>query len=102
MMKYLQLTAVIAFISMSFAVKFLSEQKRELRLEVEALELQAERTAENMETLVRHLDREIEIRQMTEATLTELMNEVPDAVYTQQLSPEIQSILNRFHGRIRP
>jgi len=102
MMKYLQLVVIVVLISMGFAVKFLSDQRRELRLEVEALELQIERTAENMRILVRHLDREIEIRQMTESTLTELMNEVPDAVYTQQLSHEIQGILDRFHGRIRP
>ena len=102
MMKYLQLAAILAFVSMSFAVKILSDQKRELRLEVEALELQAEKTAENMKTLVQQLDREIEIRQLTESTLTELMNEVPDVVYIQQLPPEIQGVLDRFHDRIRP
>ena len=102
MMKYLQLAAILAFVSMGFAVKILSKQKRELRLEVEALELQAEKTAENMKTLVQQLDREIEIRQLTESTLTELMNEVPDVVYTQQLPPEIQGVLDRFHDRIRP
>lgn len=102
MMKYLQLAAILAFVSMGFAVKILFEQKRELRLEVEALELQAEKTAENMKTLVQQLDREIEIRQLTESTLNELMNEVPDVVYTQQLPPEIQGVLDRFHDRIRP
>ena len=102
MMKYLQLAAILAFVSMGFAVKILSEQKRELRLEVEALELRAKKTAENMKTLVQQLDREIEIRQLTESTLTELMNEVPDVVYTQQLPPKIQGVLDRFHDRIRP
>ena len=102
MMKYLQLTAVIAFISMGFALKILVDQKKALQRELSVLEQQEEVTKRNLLLTVRQLDREIEYRLLAENALNDLMKEVPDVVYSQQLPPEIQGVLDRFHQRIRP
>lgn len=102
MMKYLQLTAVIAFVSMGFALKILVDQKKALQRELSVLEQQEEVTKRNLLLTVRQLDREIEYRLLAENALNDLMKEVPDVVYSQQLPPEIQGVLDRFHQRIRP
>jgi hypothetical protein len=102
MMKYLQIGALIGLVAFGFWINRLWNENQRLSEENSELVLQAEKTAENMKTLVQQLDREITIRQMTETTLNELMNEVPDVVYTQELPPEIQGVLDRFHDRIRP
>ena len=102
MMKYLQLTAVIAFISMGFAMKILVDQKKALQRELSVLEQQEEITRRNLLLTVQQLDREIEYRLLAENALHDLMKEVPDVVYSQQLPPEIQGVLDRFHQRIRP
>lgn len=102
MIKYLQLTAVIAFISMGFVMKILVNQKKVLQRELSVLEQQEETTKKNLLLTVQQLDREIEYRLLAENALNDLMKEVPDVVYSQQLPPEIQGILDRFHQRIRP
>ena len=102
MMKYLQHTVVIAFISMGFALKILVDQKKALQRELSVLEQQEEVTKRNLLLTVRQLDREIEYRLLAENALNDLMKEVPDVVYSQQLPPEIQGVLDRFHQRIRP
>lgn len=102
MMRYFQIAAVIAFISMGFAVKILVDQKRGLKEEILLLETQADITENNLKLVVQQLDREIEYRQIAETALNDLANEVPDVVYSQELPPQIQGVLDRFHERIRP
>jgi len=102
MMKYLQIGALIGLVVFGFWINRLWNENQRLSEENSELVLQAKKTADNMKTLVQQLDREVTIRQMAETTLNELMNEVPDVVYTQELPPEIQGVLDRFHDRIRP
>ena len=100
MMKYLQISALIGLVAIGFWFNFVLNKNKELRLENETLILQAEKTAENLKLMVQQLDREIEYRQIAESALSQL-NEVPDVIYSQKLSPEIQSVLDNFHSRIR-
>ena len=99
MMKYLQIGALVGLVVIGFWFNSVLNKNKELRLENETLILQAEKTAENLKLMVQQLDREIEYRQIAESALSQL-NEVPDVVYSQKLSPEIQSVLDNFHARI--
>lgn len=100
MMKYLQIGALVGLVAISFWFNSVLNKNKELRLENETLILQAEKTAENLKLMVQQLDREIEYRQIAESALSQL-NEVPDVIYSQRLSPEIQSVLDNFHARIQ-
>lgn len=100
MMKYLQIGALVGLVVLGFWFNSILNKNKELRLENETLVLQAEKTAENLKLMVQQLDREIEYRQIAESALSQL-NEVPDVVYSQRLSPEIQSVLDNFHARIQ-
>ena len=99
MMKYFQIGALVGLVAFGFWINHLWNQNKQLNAEVTQLELQAEKTAENLRLMVQQLDREIEYRQIAESALSQL-NEVPDVVYSQRLSPEIQSVLDNFHTRI--
>lgn len=99
MMKYLQIGVLVGLVAIGFWFNSVLNKNKELRLENETLILQAEKTAENLKLMVQQLDREIEYRQIAESALSQL-NEVPDVIYSQRLSPEIQSVLDNFHSRI--
>ncbi len=100
MMKYLQIGALVGLVAIGFWFNSVLNKNKELRLENETLVLQAEKTAENLKLMVQQLDREIEYRQIAESVLNQL-NEVPDVIYSQRLSPEIQSVIDNFHARIK-
>ena len=100
MMKYLQIGVLVGLVAIGFWFNSVLNKNKELRLENETLILQAEKTAENLKLMVQQLDREIEYRQIAESALSQL-NEVPDVIYSQRLSPEIQSVLDNFHARIQ-
>jgi len=99
MMKYFQIGALVGLVALGFWFNSVLNKNRELKLENEILISQAEKAAENMRLLVIQLDREVEYRQIAESALGQL-NEVPDVVYSQELPPEIQGILDNFHERI--
>ena len=99
MIRYFQIAAVVAFVAFGFWINSLINENRELSEQNTQMTLQAEKTAENLKLMVQQLDREIEYRQIAESALSQL-NEVPDVVYSQRLSPEIQSVLDNFHTRI--
>ena len=91
---------LVGLVAIGFWFNSVLNKNKELRLENETLILQAEKTAENLKLMVQQLDREIEYRQIAESALSQL-NEVPDVIYSQRLSPEIQSVLDNFHARIQ-
>ena len=98
---YLRVGALVALIAFGLWVNHVWNQNQRLVEQNQELSLQIEKNAKNLKLLVQQLDREIEYRQIAESTLNDLANEVPDVVYSQQLSPEIQGVLDRFHARIR-
>ena len=98
---YLRMGALVALIAFGFWFKHVWDQNQELTEQNQLMSLQIEKNSKNLKLLVQQLDREIEYRQIAESTLNDLANEVPDVVYSQQLSPEIQGVLDRFHARIR-
>lgn len=98
---YLKVGALVALIAFGFWVKHIWNQNQELAEQNQEMTLQIEKNAENLKLLVQQLDREVEYRQIAESALNDLTNEVPDVVYSQQLPPEIQGVLDRFHARIR-
>lgn len=97
---YLMIGAAVAFLGMGLLVNHLWKKNADLREANQIMELQIEKTQENIKLLVQQLDREAENRQNAEQALNELMQEVPDVVYSQSLPPEIQGVLDRFHSRI--
>mgnify|MGYP000957650905 CR=1 FL=1 len=99
MMKYLQIGALVGLVAFGFWINHLWNENQRLFEENIQMELQAEKTAENMKLVIQQLDREIEYRQIAESALSQL-NEVPDVIYSQRLSPEIQSVLDNFHIHI--
>lgn len=99
---YLSIGALFLAAGIALWVDSLWENNRRLSSQNEELTLQIEKNAENVRLLVQQLDREIEYRQIAESALEDLGKEVPDVVYSQSLPPEIQSVLDRFHERIRP
>lgn len=96
---YASIAVLIILVGTGVFAKHLWNQNQKLKEANEAMELQIEKTTENVKLLVQQLDREIENRQIAEEALGQL-NEVPDVVYSQQLPPEIQGVLDRFHTRI--
>ena len=100
MMKYFQIGALVGLVAIGFWFNTVLNKNKELRLENETLVLQAKKTAENLKLMIQQLDREIEYRQIAETALSQL-NEVPDVIYSQRLSPEIQNVLDNFHARIQ-
>ena len=100
MMKYFQIGALVGLVAIGFWINTVLNKNKELRLENETLVLQAKKTAENLKLMIQQLDREIEYRQIAESALSQL-NEVPDVIYSQRLSPEIQNVLDNFHARIQ-
>lgn len=102
---YLMIGGLIALMGMGLLVNHLWKRNADLRETNQTMELQIKKTTENIKLLVTQLDREAENRQNAEKALTELMQEVPDVVYSQSLPPEIQGVLDRFHtriGRVQP
>jgi hypothetical protein len=99
MIRYLQIGALVGLVAFGFWINHLWKENQRLSEENTQMILQAEKTAENLKLLVQQLDREVEYRQIAESALSQL-NEVPDVVYSQRLSPEIQSVLDNFHTRI--
>jgi hypothetical protein len=97
---YLRIGALLALIAFGFWFKHLWDENTALIKNNVEMSKQIEKNAENMKLLVQQLDREIEYRQIAESALSDLSNEVPDVVYSQKLSPEIQGVINRFHARI--
>jgi hypothetical protein len=99
MMTYFKIGAVIFLIGFGFWIKHIWTQNIELREENIQMTLQIKKHAENVKLLVQQLDREIQYRENAEDALNQL-NEVPDVIYSQQLSPEIQKVIDHFHSRI--
>ena len=97
---YLRVGALVALIAFGLWVKHVWNENQRLVEQNQELSLQIEKNAKNLKLLVQQLDREIEYRQIAESTLNDLINEVPDVVYSQELPPEIQGVLDRFHTRI--
>ena len=97
---YLSIAVLVVLVGTGVFAKYLWNQNRILRDKNEVMELQIQTTQDNVKLLVQQLDREAENRQNAEAALNELMQEVPDVVYSQSLPPEIQGVLDRFHSRI--
>jgi len=97
---YLMIGGAVALLGMGLLVNHLWKKNSALREANQVLELQVQTTQDNVKLLVLQLDREAENRQNAEQALTELMQEVPDVVYSQSLPPEIQGVLDRFHSRI--
>jgi uncharacterized protein YoxC len=97
---YLSVAVLVILVGTGVFAKHLWNQNRILREKNEAMGLQMETIQDNAKLLVQQLDREAENRQNAEAALNELMQEVPDVVYSQSLPPEIQGVLDRFHSRI--
>ena len=100
MTMYLRIGALLFLVAFGFWVKNLWNNNQELKAQNQEMLVQLERSAENMKLVVRQLDREIEYRQIAETALNDLKDEVPDDVYSQELPPEIQGVLDRFHDRI--
>ena len=100
MMRYLQIGALVGLVAFGYWVKIVFDENKDLRESNELMESQIEKNVENTRLLVRQLDREIEYRQIAESALNDLANEVPDVVYSQELPPEIQGVLDSFHSRI--
>lgn len=100
MMMYLRIGALLALVALGFWVKNLWENNQELKEQNQEMTVQIEKNASNLKLLVQQLDRETEYRQIAETTLNELIEDVPDVIYTQKLPPEIQNTLDRFHQRI--
>lgn len=101
MMMYLRIGALAVLVAFGFWVNHLWNQNQRLNAENFQMELQIEKHAENLKLLVQQLDREVEYRQIAESALNQLSEDVPDVVYSQSLPPEIQSVLDSFHSRIR-
>ena len=102
---YLMIGGLVALMGMGLLVNHLWKRNADLKEANQIMELQIKKTTENMKLLANQLDREAENRQNAEQALTELMQEVPDVVYSQTLPPEIQGVLDRFHtriGRVQP
>lgn len=102
---YLMIGGLVVLMGMGLLVNHLWKRNADLKEAYQTMELQIMKTTENMKLLANQFDREAENRQNAEQALTELMQEVPDVVYSQSLPPEIQSVLDRFHtriGRVRP
>ena len=101
MMRYLQIGAIIALVSMGMYIKHLVGMQALLKDQVTELEAERQFKEENMKLLVVQLDREIEYRMIAESALTELYKDVPDVEYQTTLPPNIQNVLDRFHSSIR-
>lgn len=97
---YASIAVLIILVGTGVFAKHLCNQNQKLKEANEVMELQIEKNASNLKLLVQQLDRETEYRQIVETTLNELIEDVPDVIYSQKLPPEIQATLDRFHTRI--
>lgn len=100
MLTYLKIGALVALVALGFWFKHVLNQNAVLREQNEVMQLQIEKTNENLKLVVQQLDRETEYRQIAESALNNLSNEVPDVVYSQRLPPEIQRVIDDFQARI--
>ena len=98
--RYLKIGVVLLLVSSGFYIKHLLNEREELIGENLVLETQIKINEDNLKTLVNLLDEEKEHREAAEEALLSL-KDVPDVEYSQNLPPNIQTVLDRFHARIR-
>lgn len=101
-MRYVQLAVLFGVIGLAISTKILWDNNQELKETKRILEVQAENNAANMVLFSEALKREQEIREEAQTALSELGRDVPDVIYSQELPPSIQGVLDRFHDSIRP
>lgn len=77
------------------------DSNQELKQENRILEIQIEINERNVQLLSDLLNNERKTKEAAMDALSELVKDVPDVVYSQELPPSIQSVLDRFHDRIR-
>ena len=97
-MKYVQLAVLVGVIIMMASIKILWDRNQELNKENLILETQAETNKFNLSLLTTLLDDEKKASEAAHSALIELMQEVPDVVYSQSLPPSIQNVINSFHA----
>lgn len=101
MRKYIYLIGFVGAITAVFAFKTLWDVKQNLKKENEVMQQQIEINERNVQLLSDLLDSERKTREAAMDALSELSKDVPDVVYSQELPPSIQNVLDRFHNRIR-
>lgn len=103
MMKTFAIVIVVAMISGTGigAAKAFWDSNKRLKAQNFNLQTQIETNQRNVELLTTLLDNERENREAAQEALSELVKDVPDVIYSQELPPSIQTVLDRFHNRIR-
>lgn len=99
-LKMIQLGLLVLAIAGAFYGKLLYDKNQELKAENLLLETQIGINEKNVELLTQLLDTERRNAEAKITALSELASEVPDVVYSQQLPPSIQGVLDRFHAAI--
>lgn len=99
--RYLQIGVVLLLVSSGFYIKHLLNEQESLIEENLVLETQIKTNEANLKILTNLLDEEKEHREAAEEALLSL-KDVPDVEYSQNLPPNIQTVLDRFHARVRP
>ena len=102
MIKYLQIGIVVGVVAGAVTLKLLWDSNQELKAEKLILETQIQVNADNLVLLTNQLAFEQKNRISAQVALSELAKEVPDVIYSQELPPTIQGVLDRFHQSIRP
>lgn len=100
-LKMVQYGVLAGVVAMAISLKVLWGWYSDVKAHNVVLEAQIEVNETNMKLLTSLLDDERENREAAQIALSELAKEVPDVVYSQELPPSIQGVLNRFHDRIR-
>lgn len=98
---YIKVAALVGVIAGAIALKGLWDSNQELKAEKLILETQIETNDRNLKLLTKLLANEKETREAAQAAMSELAKDVPDVIYSQELPPSIQGVLDRFHSRIR-
>lgn len=100
--RYIQIAVVVGVIALAFTSKLLWDSNQELKARNSVLSDQLRINERNVQLLNVLLEREREIKEAAFIAITELRKEVPDEVYSQELPPELQGVIDRFNRRIRP
>jgi len=99
-LKMIQLGLLVLAIAGAFYGKHLYDKNQELKAENLLLETQIGINEKNVELLTQLLNTERRNAEAKITALSELASEVPDVVYSQELPPSIQGVLDRFHSAI--
>ena len=99
-MKYIQIGAVVGVVAMVITLKMLWSQNQELKAERVILKAQIETNEVNMGLLNDLLVNETKNRMNAQIALSELLKDVPDVVFSRELDPTLQGVINRFHTSI--